>query len=267
MFRRIVVSALATLCTVGSVAQEFGHKQTAAALNEADRSAQTNRRTGSVGSAEARISIARLREPREVRRLYEKAMRAWVEHKPAESQRRLDQALKLYPNFPEALTFYGGIDASFQQWESAEKKLQAAIQSDPSYPPAYVVLAGVYNAEARFDDAQEATHQALAAGVDTWEVQYEIARAWIGKKQYETALAVSETALRSKHGGLLHLAKAHALLGLQRYQQAVAELKTFVHDEPDGDGSEKARDLLKRIASTGERNTRGNGVTATERGD
>jgi len=247
MFRSIVVSAFVTLFTACSVAQEPGGKYPGPALNNANRPAEPGRRVRYRGAADARISIARLREPRKVRRLYEEAMEAWLKHKPAEALRKLEQALNLYPPFPEALTFYGGIQASLQQWESAERSLQAAIQSDPSYSPAYAVLAGVYNAQARFDDAQEAGQQALSEGADSWDVQYEIARAFIGKQQYETALAVTDAALRSKHGGLLHLAKAHALLGLRRYQQAATELRTFVHDQPDGDGSEQARDLLSRI--------------------
>ena len=247
MFRFFIVSAFISLCTLGSLAQELGDKYPGPALNIANQPAETARRMRSRRAVDAHISITRLREPRKVRRLYEQAMDAWLKHKTVEAVHRLEQALNLYPPFPEALTFYGGIQSSLQHWESAERSLQAAIQSDPTYSPAYAVLAGVYNAQARFDDAQEAAQQALSQGADSWDVQYEIARAFIGKQQYETALAVTDAALRSKHGSLLHLAKAHALLGLRRYQHAATELRTFVHDQPDGDGSEQARDLLSRI--------------------
>jgi hypothetical protein len=110
MFRYIVVSAFVTLCTVGSVAQEFEDKYTGpAALSNAKQAAQTSKHARSQGAADARISITRLREPRKVRRPYEQAMESWLKHKPAEALRRLEQALHLYPAFPEALTFYGGI--------------------------------------------------------------------------------------------------------------------------------------------------------------
>jgi tetratricopeptide (TPR) repeat protein len=109
-------------------------------------------------------------------------------------------------------------------------------------------LAGVYNAQARFDDAQEAAQQALSKGTDSWDVQYEIARALIGKRQYETALTITEaTLLSTPHGSLMHLAKAHALLGLGRYPQAVTELRAYLRYQPDGEGSERARDLLNQI--------------------
>jgi tetratricopeptide (TPR) repeat protein len=175
-------------------------------------------------------------------------MDAWLKHKTAEAVHRLEQALQLYPPFPEALTFYGGLQASLQQWEPAERSLRAAIQSDPSYSPAYAVLAGVYNAQARFNEAEEAAQQALSEGADSWDVQYEIARALIGKKDYETALTITDSAMRSTpHGSLMHLAKAHALAGLGRYPQAATELRAYLSYQPDGEGSERARDLLNQI--------------------
>ena len=74
-----------------------------------------------------RISTVRLKEPRTAQELYEKAMTAWLKQKPAEAQRWLEQALEVYPKFPEALTLYGGIQAALHKWTSAEQNLQAAI--------------------------------------------------------------------------------------------------------------------------------------------
>lgn len=82
-------------------------------------------------------------EPRKVRQLYEKAMKASVKREPAEPQRTLEQALKSYPRSPEALPLYGWVPASLGQSRSAEQILQAAIQSDPRYSPVYAVLADI----------------------------------------------------------------------------------------------------------------------------
>ena len=200
------------------------------------------------GRAGGRISIRRLQQSHRLQQLYNKALSAWRKGKPSEAQVRLEEALALDPEFPEALTFYGGIHAHARQWSLAEENLRAAIQSDPTYSPAYVVLAGVYNSQRRFDDAQQATSQALAAGADNWDVQYEMARVFIGKQQYEKALAITDAALRSKqHGSLLHLAKAHALIGMRKYPQAVAELRVYLHDQLSADESRGARDLLQQV--------------------
>ena len=245
MSRWIVFFAFFYVFSLTSVARTLADTPTEPSLNSPG-----GRTVRSSGTAHSRISITRLKESHRVRRLYNKALDAWRKRKASEAQHRLDEALQLYPEFPEALTFYGGIHAAARQWRLAEEKLRAAIQSDPTYSPAYVVLAGVYNSQRRFEDAQQAANQALATGADTWDVQYEIARVLIGKQQYEKALAITEDALRSKqHVGLLHLAKAHALLGLRMYSQAVTEIRVYLHDQPPGNESRGARDLLQEVQS------------------
>jgi len=248
MLRVAVVFALCTFFSLASVAQTLRDEATESALNNSGPHVLNTpgHRYSAMGNA--RISITRLREPRKAQRIYSKAMDAWRKKRSAEARRKLDQALKIYPAFPEALTFYGCIHAESNQWDSAEKKLQAAIETDPAYSPAYVMLAGVYNAQGRFDEAQQTIQQGLSAGADTWHVQYEIVRSLIGKRDYESALAAAEAALRCMPDeSLLHLAKALALVGLRKYPQAARELNTFLHYDPAGDGSEQARKLLQKI--------------------
>ncbi len=250
MFRYALLFALSTVLPIACVAQTHGDNPSEPALNSASQHQPNDASSQSQIAQEARISITRLKEPRKARKLYREAMKVWQKHKPADAQRKLDQALKVYPTFPEALTFYGGIYATLQQWGPAEQKLLSAVESDPSYSAAYVVLAGVYNAEKRFDEASVATQKAISSGANTWDVQYEISCALIGKREYETALVTTENALRKEqHGSLLYLAKAHALLGLRRYGQAAAELRNYLRYEPSGDGSTEARALLQRIGA------------------
>lgn len=247
MSRHIIFFAIFSLLSVPGVAQSTGNNSAEPVVNRAQYHSQIAS-ARSVRNTDARISVQRLRVPRKARALYDKALAAWAKLASSDAERKLDQALKLDPEFPEALTLRGGIQASRRQWDSAEENLQAAIGSDPSYAPPYVILAGVYNTQERFDEAQQVTQQAISAGAETWSVQYEIARSFLGKGKYESALAVSELSLQSdEHGCLMHLAKAHALLGLRRYVEAVAELTTFVHDQPSGDGSQDARALLERL--------------------
>jgi tetratricopeptide (TPR) repeat protein len=247
MSRHIIVFSFCLLFSLSAFAQTLASELTPSVVNSASQPAPIHTRTTSAGVADSRISIQRLRVPHKARQLYEKALEAWIKQSPMKAQHKLDQALKLDPTFPDALTLRGGIEATNQQWGAAEESLQAAIQSDPAYSPAYVILAGVYNSQGRYDDAQEATQQALSAGTTTWSVQYEIARALIGKREYENALAVSDAALRSNHGCLMHLARAHAMLGLRKYPEAAAELRTYLGEDPAGDGSHDARVLLDRL--------------------
>lgn len=247
MLRCVILFSLCTCFSLTSIAQGLGANPSNLRINPRDQQPEDRRVIPRVVEG-ATISIARLREPRTAQKLYLNALNALAKQNYVETQRKLDQALKIYPPFPEALTLYGITHAVARQWEQAEQNLQTAIQTDPGCAPAYVVLAGVYNAQLRFDDAQECTQHAVAAGANTWDLQYEIARILIGKRQYESTLETTETALHLKrHGSLLHLAKAHALLGLRRYSQAATELKAYLRYQPSGDGSQHARDLLQKI--------------------
>jgi len=235
MFRCAVLYAFCAFFSLSSVTQTLRDKVEEPHLAVSDLHAGNSL---VVTTGNARISITRLREPHKARKIYNKAFTAWVKGRPEEALRILDCALRIYPTFPEALALYGGIQASLQHWESAEQKLLASIQTDPTYSPPYVILAGVYNTEDRFDEAQQVIQQALSAGDDSWHLQYEIARSLIGKREYESALATSEGALRST---------PDQGLGLRKYPQAAEELTAYLRYEPSGNGSVETRDLLQRV--------------------
>src|SRR5262249_15555567 len=111
------------------------------------------------------------------------------------------------------------------------------------------MLSNLYNRERRFDDALLMSQRAVALIPDAWPVRYEMARALIGNRRYVPALDIIEAALRDNRGTLLHVAKAHALIGLARYAEAAAELQTYLHYQPVGEGSQDAHDLLDKIQS------------------
>lgn len=202
------------------------------------------------------ISTARLRVPHKARRLYEKAIRPFREHRYDEAQRHLDEALRLYPGFPEALTLLGYIQLDRSQWEAAEQSLQAAIRSDPTYGVAYLVLGHLYNLQKRFDDAVEMSQRASALMPNDWMVAYEMCTSFIKTEQYSMALSLGDAALRTTHGSMLHVAKAHALIGLKRYSEAVAELRTYLSFAPTGEGSQDAHKLLDSIQTVASQGTR-----------
>lgn len=206
-------------------------------------------RAGAPGSS---ISIARLRVPEKARDLYNQAITLFIKDKFSEAERKLDRALKIYASFPDALTLRGGVYLRFRNWQPAEQDFEAAIATDPGFSPAYIGLSDLYNEQSRFDDALRSIRQADALTPGAWNIQYEIARALIGKHQYDRALSVADAALHARrpHHCLLHFAKARALIGLKRYSQAKVELQTFLADNRSGD-NQPARDLLNEIEVAG----------------
>lgn len=192
------------------------------------------------------VSVVRLRVPAKVRNIFEKATKPFQKHKYAEARKMLNEALKRYPDFPEALTLLAYIQLDLQEWQSAEQNLQAALRVDPKYGLALLVLSDLYNRERRFDDALTMSQRATAL-VSDWSAKYETIRALMGKRQFAAALQESDAALRTNPGTLLHIAKAHALIGLKRYGEAAVELQTYLHCQPSGEGSADAHRLLNEL--------------------
>ena len=249
MFRRAIISiavVLWALCGFAQISQgiQLGHFGTNS--KHAGSSVEAGKPSPHVG--EQAISLARLRVSAKARKLYEKAIEPVRKRDYARAQELLNEALRQCSSFPEALTLLGYVELDLNQRESAEQNLQAALHSDPNYGPAYLVLSDLYNRERHYDDALAMSQRAIAL-IPDWSVQYELIRALIGQGEYALALNTSDDALRSSRESLLHVAKAHALIGLKRYPEAVAELRTYLDDEPAGVGSQDARDLLERIQS------------------
>lgn len=193
------------------------------------------------------ISTARMRVPRKARKLYDAAAKPFRKRDYAEAQGKLDRALHLYPAFPEALVMQGFMQIDLNEWEAAEQSLQAAVRSDPTYGWAYLLLSDLYNQQRRFDDALTMSQRAVQLIPNVWFAHYEMCQALMGKEQFAQALVASDAVLNSNRGTLLHLAKAHALIGLGRYQEAAIELRAYLQYQPAGEGSRDAHDLLEQI--------------------
>ena len=214
-----------------------------------DRQAPTSVSASSRRKVEPTISIKRLRVPDKVRNLYGKALRAFRKHKYVEAQAKLDQAPRVYPDFPEALALSGSIYINLAHWDLAEQTLRGAICSDPTYEAGYRLLSDLYNREKRFDDAMAVSQRAIGIAPESWPLRYELARALIGKHEYGAALRTVDASLRKFPATLLRVARAHTLLGLGRYPEAAAELRAYLQFAPRGDGSQDAQSLLAQIQS------------------
>ena len=71
-------------------------------------------------------------------------------------------------------------------------------------------------------------------------------KALIGKAQYEPALRQLDRAqgLMSKEYPLVHLLKAHAMLAINHYPDAMGELQQYLEKEPSGPNTEQAQKML-----------------------
>jgi tetratricopeptide (TPR) repeat protein len=200
-------------------------------------------------ASEAQISVVRLRVSGKAIELYNRALEALAKQEVEDANKKVEQALKIYPNYPDALTLRGAVRHELHRCEAATQDFQASIDADATFAPAYIGLADVLNDESRFDDALVVLQRADQLNPGAWNIQYEISRSLIGQHLYGRALNVLEEALRAGHArySLLRLAKAHALAALGKLPEAAQELQTYLSSGPVQRDDEEARNLLNQI--------------------
>jgi uncharacterized protein HemY len=197
------------------------------------------------------VSVSQFQVPKKARKLLQEARQAYRDNKRDKALRRTNEALKVFPDFSEALTFRAGFYLQDNQADQARKLAEKAIQDDPTYGLAYIVLGSAYNALTRFDDALRVLGRAFSFTPLSWQGYYESARAHLGKNEFGDALRQVDKAAEHapRNFTSIYLLRAQACLGLKKYDEAITALEGYLKADPDGSNAQQARSLLKRLQS------------------
>lgn len=192
------------------------------------------------------VSVAQYKVPEKAREELKKAQAASEKQRTDEAQKHIAKALEIYPKYADALTLRGVLKLDNHDQEGAMADLQQAIQYDGNSPMAYMVMGAVLNMQSKFDDAIRALQHGEALSPNSWQSYFEMGKSLVGKQQYEAALRQLDRAqaLTPKDYPLIHLVKAHALLAMTNYSDAMTELQAYLDKEPKGPNSEQAQKML-----------------------
>jgi len=195
------------------------------------------------------VSVAQMQVPEKALKEFKKAQSAWEKQKFEEAAKRLDRALDIYPQFADAYTLRGVMHLSRNNLDDACANLERAIEIDGESGLAYVVLGAAYTSLTRFEDAVRVLERAVSLLPNSWQAQFELGRAQLAKGNFEGALRHASNAqqLGANDYAPVHLIKAHALLGLKHYTDAMAELQVFLSKDPQGPQATKARETLSQV--------------------
>jgi tetratricopeptide (TPR) repeat protein len=204
---------------------------------------------GSTVGSSSTVSVAQYKVPSKARKEYSKAEEALQKLKKDEAASHLAKALEVFPNFAEALTLRAVMSMDKQDHVSALKDLDAAIKADPTYAFAYFAMGATYNGLSKFDDAMRTLERGISLSPNAWQGYFELGKAHVGKANYQKALTLLDRAqsLVSKDYPSLHLVKAHALLALKQYPDAMNELQVFLTEAPNDARTADARRSLDEV--------------------
>lgn len=197
----------------------------------------------------ATVSVAQMQVPDKARRLLEKAQTALDKRKLQEANRYVTEALAVHPDFAEALTMRGLMDLDAKRLDDAATNLEKSIQADRSYGMGFIVLGAVYNLQSRFDDAIRVLDRGLTLMPQSWQGMFELGKAELGKGNYEAAIRRLNKAsdLAAVQYPPLHLAKAHALLGMKNFSEASSELEAYLELDPKSANAPAVRESLDQV--------------------
>ena len=197
----------------------------------------------------ATVSVVEMRIPDKAKKEFEKAEQAFARHKLDEAQAHCAKALEASPTYSRALTLTALLDLSNNKLEDAAHLAEQAVKSDYNYGLGYVVLTSVYNAMRRYDDAFRTIEHAIPLVPNSWQAHFEMAKALLGKGDFQRALVSSDRALQTAKQDypLIHLVRAHALLGLKSYTDAMTELEKYLGADPDSADNAAVRKTLDQV--------------------
>ena len=200
------------------------------------------------GRAGNTISVAQYRVPDKAREEFNKAHESLEKGRLDDANRHLARALELYPDYADALTLRGIFELDHKQTEAAITDLDHAIKSDGSYALAYMVMGSALNQESKYDQAIQSLKRGESLAPDYWQAYFELGKSYIGKGDFPAALAQLDRArtLAGAEYPLIDFLRAHTLLEMKQYQEAVAALQSYLQKEPQSANSEKARLMLEQ---------------------
>jgi Carboxypeptidase regulatory-like domain/Tetratricopeptide repeat len=193
------------------------------------------------------ISVAQYQVPEKARDEFVKAAQASEKNKIDEAKKHLEKALEIYPNYADALTLRAILNLAGNT-SVAVTDLEKAIQSDGNYALAYTVLGSAFNSQSKFDEALKTLARGQTLSPDSWQSYFEMARAYLGKSDYQSALSQVEKAqslVRVEYPPL-RLVRAQVLLALKQYDRAMADCRAYLEKNPNGPNAVAAQQMLEQ---------------------
>jgi predicted Zn-dependent protease len=197
----------------------------------------------------ATVSVAEMRVSDKARKEFDKAKEAFEKQKIDDARAHCAKSLAEAPTYSRALTLSALLDLSDNKLEDAARKAELAVKSDYGYGMGYVVLGAIYNALQRYDEAVRTLDRGIPLVPNSWQAHFEMAKALLGKGDFQRALVSADHTIQiapAKYAPV-HLVRAHVLLGLKAYQDAMVELEKYIGADPQGSDTADARKTLDQV--------------------
>lgn len=204
-----------------------------------------------VGTTESTqpVPAIRLRIPRKAKDEYGKAETALRKSDPEAARSHLNRAIALYPDYDLAYFALGKLELADGHRDLAQTDFQLAVKLNDLFGEAHRELAKILLADKNYARAEPE----LLAGLrtdpgDLWTLAFAaLTELELGK--FADALACASRVHSVKHAGYasVHLIAGKSLEALHRSEEAAAEYRQYLAEDPNGSNAFRAREALVRL--------------------
>ena len=196
------------------------------------------------------ISVTSMAAPKDAMRAFEKAQKIKTE-KPAEAEKELDKAVKVYPQFAAAWSLLGDIHREHNDFAGAQDDYSKAIAADPAFVNPHYGLAMIAAQQKRWDDAVRFSDQVMKLNSAAYPVAYFLNAA--ANYNLQKFAPAEESAKRFKTLDTQHIHPDVCLLlsylysAKQDYAGAAREIREYLTLAPNSPDAESLKNDAKRF--------------------
>jgi tetratricopeptide (TPR) repeat protein len=168
----------------------------------------------------------------------------------------IEGALKIFPEYFDALNWIGKEFISLKQYEKGYPYLLRAIDVNPRSPSTYYSLAFAFYQMKQYPaalEAAKATTMLVPASIDAQLLYGTILRITGSYTEAETAL-LKANSLAKKMNAEVHWQLSLLYNRLNRNQDTIVELETFIKLVPDSPDKNKIRDMIAKLRTSSSKN-------------
>jgi Tfp pilus assembly protein PilF len=195
------------------------------------------------------ISVTSMAAPKDAMRAYEKAQKVKAE-KPAEAEKELAKAVRIYPQFAAAWTLLGDLHREHNDFNTARADYAQAIAADPQFVNPSYGLAMMASQEKKWDDAIRLTDQVIKLNSAAYPLAYFLnAAANYNSQKFAPA---EESAKKFKALDTQHshpevcLLLSYLYSGRQDFAAAAHEIREYLVLAPNSPDVESLKNDAKR---------------------
>jgi tetratricopeptide (TPR) repeat protein len=212
---------------------------------------QINLPSAKPGTGESKDSVAlsELQAPEKARKELDKARERFGQQRYDEAEQHADAALRIWPDYPAALSMRGVLLIRKGETQAAIGVLQHALTFDPMCVTCYVALADIFNNQQQFADARRTVEQALKSAPSAWQLHFELGKALTGMGDFQGALKEFTRAQESAPARFedIHFMVGWVAASLGSLQRAELELTEFLKAKVKGPFTLQAQKLLANV--------------------